>query len=161
MSALGNVGDWVWSVLALLVGLVAGLLTARVRSRQAGRSPAPIGNTSSSGEVPAPPETAGWGPAVSNGTDALVAGLIAAHDLAAGSPALRVHVETVLRGAGIYRLDAQLSQPFDASLHLVVATDDEGARGDGRAPLVTRQVRAGWRRDDGIIRPVEVVVSAP
>ena len=94
----------------------------------------------------------------------LVAGLIAAHDLAVasgpdgseGGIAVQVQLERTLRGAGIDRLVVAEGDLFDPAFHMVAATEvAPEARLDRR---IAREVRAGWTSANGVIRPSEVVV---
>lgn len=100
----------------------------------------------------------------------LVAGLIAAHDLAsAGGPqgpeggvAVQAQLERTLRGAGVDRLPVAEGDLFDPAFHLVA--DTEPAPEPGLERHVAREVRPGWASAGGVIRPAEVVVwigSAP
>jgi molecular chaperone GrpE (heat shock protein) len=99
-----------------------------------------------------------------NTVDELVAGLIAAHDLASasgpegseGGVAVQVQLERTLRAAGVERLLVAEGDLFDPAFHLVAAT--------APAPRptfdhrVAREIRAGWTSASGVIRPAEVVV---
>ena len=91
----------------------------------------------------------------------LVLGLISAFDLAEGSDAVRAHVRQVLRGAGVDRVEVDPGADFDPETQEAVEAqpvtpgDDQGA---ARPGTVARVVRAGWRRGDRLLRPVEVVV---
>lgn len=88
----------------------------------------------------------------------LIAGLIAAHDLAHGpsEAAVQVQLERTLRGAGIDRLLVAEGDLFDPAFHMVAAT--EAAPEPGLERRVAREVRAGWSSAGGVIRPAEVVV---
>ena len=94
----------------------------------------------------------------------LVAGLIAAHDLASaagpdgseGGVAVQVQLERTLRSAGIDRLLVAEGDLFDPAFHMVAAT--EAAPEPGLERRVAREVRAGWSSAGGVIRPAEVVV---
>lgn len=117
-------------------------------------------DTASIHAVTEPPPVVGAGPGSFRSTDPegfddLVAGLIGAHDLASGSPAVRSHLERVLRQAGVSRVDAEPGTLFDPSEHCVV---DTRAGPDADLDRVASQVRPGWRGTDVLVRPVEVVV---
>ena len=94
----------------------------------------------------------------------LVAGLIAAHDLASaagpdgseGGVAVQVQLERTLRGAGIDRLLVAEGDLFDPAFHMVAAT--EPAPEASLERRVAREVRAGWSSPSGVVRPAEVVV---
>jgi molecular chaperone GrpE (heat shock protein) len=96
--------------------------------------------------------------------DDLVAGLIAAHDLACasgpggseGGVAVQVQLERTLRGAGVDRVVVARGDVFDPDHHLAVATEPTPLPELDR--LIAREVRAGWRTAGGVLRPVEVVV---
>ena len=96
--------------------------------------------------------------------DDLIAGLIAAHDLASaagpegseGGVAVVVQLERTLRGAGVDRLVVAEGDLFDPAFHLVAATEPAPRVGVDRC--VAREVRAGWMSAAGVIRPAEVVV---
>ncbi len=110
--------------------------------------------------VPVRPGTAGPGASV----DERVAGLLAAHDLAAaggpdgGEPAVAVQVqlERTLRSAGVDRVPVSPGDLFDPAFHLAVATETTERAADDRH--VCREVRAGWMTSTGVLRPAEVVV---
>lgn len=96
--------------------------------------------------------------------DDLVAGLIAAHDLAGasgpdgseGGVAVQVQLERTLRGAGVDRVAVARGDVFDPAYHLAVATEPTSRPELDR--LIAREVRAGWISGGGVLRPVEVVV---
>lgn len=99
--------------------------------------------------------------------DDLVAGLIAAHDLACASGpdgseagvAVQVQLERTLRGAGVDRVRVVDGDVFDPAFHLAVATAPTPHRELDRR--IAREVRAGWMTAAGILRPAEVVVWMP
>ena len=94
-------------------------------------------------------------------TDQLVLGLIGAFDLASGSEAVRAHVRQVLRGAGVDPVEVDPGADFDPATQEAVEAQpvsDEDEHDPGRPGTVARVVRAGWRRGDRVLRPVEVVV---
>jgi hypothetical protein len=87
---------------------------------------------------------------------ALIDDVIAAHDLSAGSDAVRVQLERVLAAAGVQRMTVPNGAPFDPARHHVEATE---AVVPGGVPMaVAREVRPGWTRGDQVIRPAGVVV---
>ncbi len=106
-------------------------------------------------------------PAPSASVDELVAGLIAAHDLAMasgpdgseGGVAVQVQLERTLRAAGVDRVAVAEGDVFDPAFHLAVAT--EAAPRPDLDRRVAREVRAGWMSAAGILRPAEVVVWMP
>lgn len=107
-----------------------------------------------------PPAAPGGSPSV----DDLIAGLIAAHDLAEaagpqgpeGGVAVQVQLERTLRAAGIDRLLVAEGDVFDPAFHQVAAT--EPAPSPTQERCVAREVRPGWTSVAGVIRPAEVVV---
>lgn len=89
----------------------------------------------------------------------LVLGLIGAHDLATTHDAVRVHVEQVLRRAGVRPVVVEPGAPFDPDTQAAVATEDPT---DPATPgTVARTVRPGWRDDGMTYRPAEVAVWTP
>ena len=86
---------------------------------------------------------------------ALTDGLIGAFDLATAAPAVRAHIQQVLRRTGVVPLDAVPGSPFDTAEH--IAVDAEPAP-EGLAGQVARQVRPGWSSHGTVLRPAEVVV---
>ena len=96
--------------------------------------------------------------------DELVAGLIAAHDLASasgpdgseGGVAVQVQIERTLRSAGVDRLLVAENDLFDPAFHLVAATEPAPDTASDRH--IAREVRAGWMSAAGVLRPAEVVV---
>lgn len=153
---------------AVLVALVAAVGYAAGR-----RGP----TTGSSAPVPAepPPSTdpgsvkgggsdGPWGVAdrapAPRGCQDLVAGLVGAHDLAAGNRAVRAHVEQVLRRAGVRRIPVAVGDPFDPDLHVAVALEPAGPgpQGAARESHVAREVRPGWADGTTTVRPAEVAV---
>jgi len=129
-----------------------------------GRRPAgggvPVSDPLGPPAVPAPSAV----PTTSATVDDLVAGLIAAHDLASasgpdggeGGVAVQVQLERTLRGAGIDRVAVTGGDVFDPAFHLAVAT--EAAPRPDLDRRIAREVRAGWMSAAGILRPAEVVV---
>jgi molecular chaperone GrpE len=62
-----------------------------------------------------------------------------------------------LREAGVEPVES-VGRRFDPAVHEAVAT----APSDGVEPgTVTREVRRGWRLEDELLRPAQVVVAAP
>ncbi len=96
--------------------------------------------------------------------DDLVAGLIAAHDLASvsgpdgseGGIAVQVQLERTLRSAGVDRMLVAVGDPFNPHFHQVAAT--EPAPEPGLNHRIAREVRAGWYSATGVLRPAEVIV---
>lgn len=86
---------------------------------------------------------------------ALTDGLIGAFDLATAAPAVRAHIQQVLRRTGVVPVEVVPGSPFDTAEHLAV--DAEPAP-DGQAGRVARQVRPGWSSRGTVLRPAEVVV---
>ncbi len=88
----------------------------------------------------------------------LIAGLIAAHDLASipGSSAIQVQLERTLRTAGLTRIQVQEGQPFDPDEQMVAAI--EPAMTEEQDRCVAREIRSGWKRRDQVVRPAEVAV---
>lgn len=94
------------------------------------------------------------------GCQDLVAGLVGAHDLAAGNRAVCAHVEQVLRRAGVRRIPVAVGDPFDPDLHVAVAVEPPGPgpQGAAREAHVAREVRPGWADGAATLRPAEVAV---
>lgn len=94
----------------------------------------------------------------------LVAGMIAAHDLASASRgavadsgvAVQVQLERTLRSAGVDRLPVADGDMFDPAFHMVA--DTEPAPQPDLERRVAREIRAGWTSANGLVRPAEVVV---
>ncbi|WP_392544427.1 nucleotide exchange factor GrpE [Oryzobacter telluris] len=93
----------------------------------------------------------------------LVLGLIGAHDLAMTHDAVRIHVEQVLRRAGVQQVVAEPGEPFDPDTQSAVTTEPvSAATSAGAAPgLVAHTVRPGWRTASVMYRPTEVAVWTP
>lgn len=145
-----------WVVLLVIVAvLVTAAITAGLLGRATVRSTA----TATPRErpepaLPQPVEESGRAGGVRREA-ALVEGLIGAHDLAGSTTAVGAHIEQVLRGVGIELVVADPGAQFDPETQLVIDTEANGAEGAG---TVLRQVRPGWRSDNGLLRPTEVVV---
>lgn len=137
-----------WEAVALLLFAVAATagIAALVLRRAA---PAPSVGSHRPAGAPADRRPAGAG------TDVLTEGLIGAFDLAGSSPAVRAHVQQVLRRAGVVPLDVTPGAPFDPAAHLAVETEQGPPDRWGR---VARQVRVGWTSHGAVVRPAEVVV---
>ena len=146
---------WVLVGWVAVVALAVGVLVGRWSARTSGGKRAPAAEA----PVPAAPRREPVAPARA-GDPELVAGLIAAHDLAAEARAtvVQAHVERVLGGAGIRRIPAEPQRPFDAAVHLAVSVERSAA---ATAPTVGREVRPGWSKGDTVVRPAEVVVLSP
>jgi hypothetical protein len=142
---------WV-AVVALAVGVLVGRWSARATGTVAADAPVHAAPPQEPMTRPAP--------ATGGGDPDLVAGLIAAHDLAAEARAtvVQAHVERVLGNAGIRRIPAEPDRPFDAAVHLAVSVERNAA---AAAPMVGREVRPGWSKGDAVVRPAEVVVLSP
>ncbi len=78
-------------------------------------------------------------------------------DFYEGVAATRRLFERALREAGAEPLES-VGQPFDPSVHEALAT----VASDGVEPgTVAHEVRRGWRLEDGLLRPAQVVVAKP
>ncbi len=151
--------DVFWALALILAGAAGGALLGYLAARR--RLPhSPVATASIQAVVePAPaPATPSSSSSSPDGFDDLVAGLIGAHDLATGSPAVRAHLERVLRQAGVSRVDAEPGTVFDPSEHSAVDTQAIDAQAVADLDKIARQVRPGWRGTDVLVRPVEVVV---
>ncbi len=137
-----------WEAAGLLIVVaVATAVVATVVLRRA--APVPSEGSAVQTAAPQAPVTA------DARTEVLTEGLIGAFDLAEASPAVRAHVQQVLRRAGVVPLDAAPGSPFDPAAHLAVDTEQGPSDQTGQ---VARQVRPGWTRDGAVVRPAEVVV---
>ncbi|MBM7783741.1 nucleotide exchange factor GrpE [Tenggerimyces flavus] len=140
---------WWQAVLALIaaagITALAMVSTRRSRPDESGAAPAQLRDP----EVPAPQA------APDADATLLTEGLIGAYDLATSSPAVRAHVEQVLRRAGVVPLDASPGMPFDPAEHLAVGTEPAAP---GHLGQVAHQVRTGWSSHGTVVRPAEVVV---
>ena len=147
---------WVLTGWVAVVALAVGMLVGRWSVRTPRAEPTPATDTSPS--APRTPEPVP--PAPPAGDADLVAGLIAAHDLAneAHATVVQAHVERVLGSAGIRRIPAEPQRPFDAAVHLAVSVERTAV---ATTPTVGREVRPGWSRGDTVVRPAEVVVLSP
>ena len=116
--------------------------------------PAPASPAPPAPASPAPPAPASEGQAPE--LRRLVFGLIGAYDLAEG-PAVRAHVEHVLRNAGVTAIRPEKGTPFDTALHSAVSA--QPASGRGAAVQIAALVRPGWQQDGEVLRPAEVDVS--
>jgi hypothetical protein len=145
---------------ALVVGALAGFLFGRRRTRraarQAARPPAAHqGNPAPAAHQAARPPAAP--PAVDGDrVAAVVDGVIAAHDLAANSTAVRARLEQTLLVMGVHRVSAGAGTAFDPARHHVVATEPVAEGHLDRC--VVREIRPGWFAGDRLVRPAEVVV---
>lgn len=129
---------WSW----LLVALGVALLTAA-----AGYAAGRTGGDRTAPPAPAPPGSVPAG---------LVDDVVAAHDLSAGSDAIRVQLERALGAAGVQRMAVRVGAPFDPARHHVEAT--EPVVPGGMPMAVAREVRPGWTRGDQVLRPAGVVL---
>ncbi|MCA2216648.1 nucleotide exchange factor GrpE [Jidongwangia harbinensis] len=128
---------WPWvaaSVAVVLAAAAAGYVAGR-------RTAAPNGSAAPSAPGAAP---------------ALVRGVIAAHDLAAGADAVQAQLERVLSSAGVHRIPVAGGAAFDAPRHHAVGT--EPATGERIDRCVAREIRAGWQTGAQVVRPAEVIV---
>jgi molecular chaperone GrpE len=75
----------------------------------------------------------------------------------AGVASTRRLLVNALREAGAVPVEAE-GQPFDPAVHEAVGTEP-AARG-ALPGIVVREVRPGWRLDNELLRPAQVVVSA-
>jgi hypothetical protein len=142
-----------WEAVALMLVAVATTAGAAavVLRRAVLRRAAPVSAVGSHRPAGAPADSR---PAEA-GTDVLTEGLIGAFDLAGSSPAVRAHVQQVLRRAGVVPLDVTPGAPFDPAAHLAVETEQGPP---DRWDRVARQVRVGWTSHGAVVRPAEVVV---
>ena len=136
------------AVVGLAIALFRSAGPAQVRQPHENR-PAPPAPAS-----PAPPAPASEGQAPE--LRRLVFGLIGAYDLAEG-PAVKAHVEHVLRNAGVTAIRPEKGTPFDTALHSAVSA--QPASGRGAAVQIAALVRPGWQQDGEVLRPAEVDVS--
>jgi GrpE len=141
-------------VTALLV-IAAVLVTAAITADMVGRKPAPPAAKRTPQPTRSGPITRPDPRSRQAASPVLVEGLIGAHDLAADAPAVSAHIEQVLRGAGVQLLAADTGAAFDPETQLVIETRANGAE---RVGTVVAQVRPGWRNEDGLLRPTEVIV---
>jgi hypothetical protein len=88
--------------------------------------------------------------------DALLGGVIDAHDLATGADAVRVRLEQALGSAGVQRMPVGDGTVFDPGLHHAVGTAPAADGGIDRR--VAREVRPGWQMGDRVVRAAEVIV---
>jgi hypothetical protein len=138
-----------WEAAAGLLMVVA--VTSTVVAMVVLRRAAPVSSAGSTEQAGAPEAPV----SADVRTEVLTEGLIGAFDLAGSSPAVRAHVQQVLRRAGVVPLDATPGSPFDPEAHLAVEAEQGPSDQSGR---VARQVRPGWTSNGAVVRPAEVVV---
>ena len=78
-------------------------------------------------------------------------------DFYAGVAATHRLFITALREAGAEPIES-VGRRFDPKIHEAVATIPPNGVEPG---IVTREIRRGWRLEDGLLRPAQVVVAAP